>query len=63
MPNAAPPQAPVSVYVVHDSDFGHVTDQYDACRFRYTGTSPQITTYEYMNGRRVQHQSVGSFYY
>lgn len=57
------PHAPVNVYVVYDSDFGGVTDRYDATRFKYTGTSPKVTTYEYMHGRRVQHESVGSTFH
>ena len=52
--------APVNVFVVYDSDFGRVSDQYDSTRFKYTGTSPGLTKFESMRSRRDQHTSMES---
>lgn len=47
-----PGLTPLNVFVVFDSEFGGVSDQVDATRFKYTGTSPGLTPYEEMNSRR-----------
>lgn len=47
------PAAPVNIYLVFDSNWGSVTDQVDATRFRYMGTSPSFTPYETMCSRRA----------
>ena len=46
---------PVNVYLVFDQGFGGISDQVDATRFKYTGTSPGVTQYERISGRRVGH--------
>jgi hypothetical protein len=46
------PAPPVNIYIVHDMNWGSVSDQLDATRFKYTGTSPSITPYESMCSRR-----------
>lgn len=51
---------PVNVFIVFDQGFGGISDQMDATRFKYTGTSPQLSQYEMMNGRRIIQNSVGS---
>jgi hypothetical protein len=44
---------PVNVFVVFDQGFGSVSDQVDTTRFKYTGTSPQLSRYEGMSNRRT----------
>lgn len=50
--------SPVNVFIVFDQGFGHATDQIDDTRFRYVGTSPQVSQYEGMCGRRNCHESM-----
>ena len=51
---------PVNVFIVHDSEFGRA--DYDATRFKYTGTTPGTTKYEAMRSRRDLFQSAESVF-
>ena len=44
---------PVQVFVVFDQGFGSVSDQIDDNRFKYMGTSSQISQYERACARRT----------
>ncbi len=57
------PGAPVNVYIVFDSDFGGHSNQIDDTRFKYVGTSPSLSQYEQMCGRRHYHASMGDNFY
>lgn len=56
----APPGLNVNVFVL-DAGFGSSSDQIDATRFRYVGTSPSVSTYqghrEKMSSQRTLGQS------
>jgi hypothetical protein len=59
---SAQPSAPVlNVYIAYDQPFSNFTDEMEATRFRYVGTSPQVSTFNSCGQRRLLHQSVSSF--
>lgn len=43
--------APVQVFIMFDQGFGNQSADYSS-RFRYVGTSPQVSQYEQMCARR-----------
>lgn len=45
--------SPVNVFIVFDQGFGGVSDQIDDTRFKYIGTTPQVSRYEAMCNRRM----------
>jgi hypothetical protein len=53
--SGSPSAPPVQVYIVFDQGFGSYSDQIDDTRFRYMGTSAQVSKYETMCGRRTVH--------
>jgi hypothetical protein len=53
------PEVRIRVIVSNETDasFGSAMDDIDATRFKYTGTSPQISHYESMVGSRHRGQA------
>ena len=51
--NSAVTLSPSKIYLVFDQPMGTVADQISDSRFRYMGTSPTMSPYERMCGRRT----------
>ncbi len=52
---------PVQVFLVFDQGFGSQMDQLDETRFKYTGTSPQVSRYGGMCARRNLYNTFDTF--
>ncbi len=62
-PKNVSPGTPVTNVNVFISTYDHaVADQIEATRFRYSGTSPQVTNMNTSAHRRLIHQSIGATY-
>lgn len=63
MSNGQPePPSMINFYVSYDSPRSSTADEIEALRFRYTGTSPQVSTMNNFGRRRMMHASLGGVY-
>lgn len=55
--------APVNVFIVFDQGFGGISNEIDDTRFKYLGTTPQISRYESMCGRALGQSCMRNSFY